>query len=154
MTKPDPVEETWLFAGTRIGRSGKRIHAWLPLPNDDLDNELYFGPTGRPAVGSEYTVKVTRHQEGETARITLHGNPVYQRQHDDEELRARVEARHRAAETTLRRDQMERSDKRASALEETLEPLVKISSELRATDRDAFLAYVIRKITRPWHGSR
>ncbi|WP_291417923.1 hypothetical protein [Actinophytocola sp.] len=24
------------------------------------------------------------------------------------------------------------------------------SRELRATDRDAFLAYVIRKITRPW----
>jgi hypothetical protein len=65
-------------------------------------------------------------------------------------LRARAEARHRAAETALRHSQLERSDKRASALDAALEPLIRISSELRPTDRDALLAYVIRKITRPW----
>jgi hypothetical protein len=145
--EPGPHEETWLFAGSRLGRGGKRIHAWLPQPDDDLDHELCYQPRGNPVVGSEYTAKVTR---GPAEQVTIHGRPAYRGRHANEELRARVEVRHRAAETVLRRQQMERSDKRASALDAALEPLVQLSSELRATDRDAFLAYAIRKITRPW----
>lgn len=32
-----------------VVRSSKRIHAWLPLPDDDLDHELYFAPKDNPA---------------------------------------------------------------------------------------------------------
>ena len=150
MTEPETTEEIWLFTGSRRGRSGKRIHGWLPQPDNDLDHELYFSAKGHRAVGSEYTVQVRRHPDG---AVTMYGSPVYHGRHDNDTLRARVEARHRAAETELRREQLERSDKRASALNEALEPLVTLSEELRATERDAFLAFVIRRITRPWAGS-
>lgn len=147
MIEPEPHEETWLFAGSRYGRRGTRVHAWLPQPDDDFHNELWFRPRGQPALGSEYAVRVTRKPDGE---VTMHGQPNYRGRHENDELRARAEARHRAAETTLRRVQLQRADKRASALDAALEPLVTISGELRAPDRDAFLAYIIRKITRPW----
>lgn len=158
MTEAEPTEETWLFAGTRVGKTGKRLHAWLPMPTTDPDNPdlnkadldrvLLFAPTGSPAVGSEYTVTVTREPEG----VYMHGRPVRRGRHPDDALRALAEARHRAAETVLRRTQLERADKRASALDAALEPLIRISGELRPTDRDALLAYVVRKITRPWSG--
>ena len=52
----------------RVGKDGKRLHAWL----DPAGEELLFSRTGQKAVGSQYTVRVTRDDT-----ITVHGTPEY-----------------------------------------------------------------------------
>lgn len=138
--------ETWLFAGSRIGKNGARVHAWVSLSGNTNRDERWFAAHGSYVAGSQYLVEVSRRGD----RVSMHGAPCYLRRHDDEALRADVEARHRAAETRLKVAAMERDDKRASALDAALEPLVKLARELRPPDRDPFLAYVIRHITKGW----
>jgi hypothetical protein len=153
-TAPEPDEERWLFCGTRLERqtTGKRYHAWLPL-NDALapaqaEYDLYlFKPRGSPSVGCVYRVKVSH--DG-PSRLTKHGLPVFDGRHPDAELRGRVEAAHRAAEVHVRIASMESKAREATVLNDHLKPLARYSQSLRADDRDAFLAYVIRKLTTPW----
>ena len=67
---PDPATEVWTYGGVRVGNDGKRVHAWV----DASGEELLFSRAGaRMAVGSQYTVSVSRHDE----TITLHGTPAY-----------------------------------------------------------------------------
>ncbi|MBO0881224.1 MAG: hypothetical protein J2P17_12925 [Mycobacterium sp.] len=68
----------------------------------------------------------------------------------DEKLRAVLEARHRAAEATIRRRALEASDKRRSALDAALAPLLDIAAAVPTPERDAFAAYVLRRINRVW----
>ena len=57
---PEPATEVWTYGGVRVGKDGKRVHAWL----DASGEELLFSRTGaRMAVGSQYTVSVSRHDE-------------------------------------------------------------------------------------------
>lgn len=148
--RPPAVAETWMFCGTRIKGKGTRYHAWLPLPADDLSGEMLFDPDkgSSYAVGSEYAVMVRRDSE----HVWKVGNPGprYLGRHENEGLRALAEARHKAIEAVIRVKRMEGADKRDSALEDALEPLVKLSAGIHYTERTAFLAYVIQKITKPW----
>jgi hypothetical protein len=53
-----PGTETWTYGGIRADRHGKRWHAWL----DAAGEEHWFSRTGgQMAVGSHYTVQVSRH---------------------------------------------------------------------------------------------
>ena len=62
---PEPAPEVWTYGGVRVGQGGKRVHAWL----DTSGEELLFSRTGaRMAVGSQYTVSVSRHVIHHTAR--------------------------------------------------------------------------------------
>jgi hypothetical protein len=142
-----PVDETWIFGGSRVV-NGKKLHAWLPVGSgNDVEDELWFDAAGTHAVvGSEYAVRVTR----TTAKTTRHGTPEYRSRHADDETRAILEARHRAAETRLRLLALERNDKRTSALDAALEPLCAIIKATPAPDRNAFMTYVTTKLARSW----
>jgi hypothetical protein len=142
---PEPVEERWIFGGSRVSGQGKRMHAWLPV-GDPVNDELYFRATGSYVPGSEYVVRVVRID----TTITRHGLPTYHGRHSDEAVRAELEARHRAAETRLRLGALERNDKRHTALDATLEPLITIIRKAPMADRDAILAYVLRRLSRGW----
>lgn len=139
-----PVEEIWVFGGNRVDAKGRRAHAWLPVGAEDL---LWFRARGSYVVGSEYRVQVVRHHDG---NITMHGGAVYVGQHGDDAVRAKLEAGHRAAETRLRLAALERNDKRHSALDDAIEPLSVILRSASPMDRDAILAYTIRRLARAW----
>lgn len=95
------------------------------------------------AVGSQYTVHVSRH--GET--ITLHGAPAYAGSAAGEAIRRALWAGHTIARTRLEMIRAERSDARRSVLDEALAPLLELAAPLRTgTERDALAAYVLRKL--------
>jgi len=137
---PATMPEVWTFGGSRIGQAGKRIHAWVPPGGD----ELWFAAKGSYSVGSEYDVEVRR--DGE--RVTRHGTPVYRGRHADEAVRLALDVQHRAAEVQLRVVAAERADKRNSPLDAALEPLCAAMRDARSADRDALLAYILRRLAR------
>jgi hypothetical protein len=139
-----PTEEIWVFGGNRVDYKGRRAHVWRPVDTTDL---LWFRARGTYTPGSEYRVQVTRHPDG---NITKHGDAVYVGRHGDEAVRAELEAGHRAAETRLRLAALERNDKRHSALDEAIEPLTVIMRSASSADRDAILAFVMRRLARAW----
>jgi hypothetical protein len=138
--EPGPATETWTYAGVRVGKGGRRVHAWLDADGE----ELLFTRTGaRMAVGSHYTVSVTRHQ----TTITLHGTPAYAGMTADAATRRACWAEHTVAQTRLEMIRAERSAARRSALDEALAPLLELAGPLRTgAERDALAAYVLRKI--------
>ncbi len=142
---PEPVTELWTYGGVRVGQSGKRVHAWL----DTSGEELLFSRTGaRMAVGSQYTVSVSRHDE----TITMHGTPAYAGSAADEATRRAVWSAHTLAQTRLEMIRAERNDARRSALDEALAPLLELAGPLRTSaERDALAAYIIRKLHNAWN---
>lgn len=144
--------EHWMFGGTRIDKDGKKVHAWLPLPATDLSGEMLWKPHSSFTIGTVYRVPVTR-VNGEIVKYNdIHYDRV--ERYDNGDIRALAEGRHRAAETRYRNKRLEAGDKKDSALDAALEPLVTLSMQLTPADRDAFLAYVIRRITKPWQGMK
>lgn len=143
-TSIEPTEEVWIFGGSRVMDS-KRCHAWIPL-STDVKHPLYFRPTGSQIPGSEYLVRVTRSAN----TISMHGRPTYHGRHGDDAVRAYLETCHRNAETRLRLLALERNDKRHSALDAAVEPLCDLIKSASMADREAFLAYVMRRLSRAW----
>jgi hypothetical protein len=141
---PEPTEEIWTFGGTRLDRNGKKAQVWIPAGSEEM---LWFKARGSYVVGGEYVVRVVRHPDG---NLTKYGTGTYHGVHGNDAMRAELEAAHRAAETRLRLAAMERNDKRHSALDEALEPLLHLVQQASATDRDAILAYVLRRLSRAW----
>lgn len=143
--KPQPVEEIWLFAGLRRLSDGSYGHAWLD--NSGQGETLLYKAKGSYIEGSLYRVMVSRTDDN----VRMHGTPRYHDRCEDEQLRAQVEAAHHAAKTQQAHDRMERNDARNKAMDGAIEPLVDIARELRTQfDKDAFLAYVIRRIHNAW----
>jgi hypothetical protein len=142
---PEPATEVWTYGGVRVGQGGKRVHAWL----DASGEELLFSRAGaRMAVGSQYTVGVSRHD----GTITLHGTPAYAGSAADEATRRAVWAEHTVAQTRLEMIRAERNDARRSALDEALAPLLELAGPLRTSaERDALAAYIIRKLHNAWN---
>ncbi len=150
---PNRTEEFWLYAGRRVGRAGKPIDAWVPGENGTAQPLFYAvdkGPT--PVVGALYRVTLTR--DGD--ECTLHGRPAFSRsQVADLDTRVQWAARDMAARarlSALRRERAaaKRNDAR-NDLDELIEPLRVVAAKLRVgADRDAFLAYVLRRLTSAW----
>jgi hypothetical protein len=145
MNEPQPSEEIWIFGGNRIDNHGKRIHAWTPIDaNGNLsDDELWFKPRGSHIPGSQYRVQVVRYPEG---KVTKYGDGTYHQRHPDDAIRAKFEAAHRAAETRLRLAALERNDKRQSALDTALQPLIDLLTNASPADREALITYVLRRL--------
>jgi len=137
--KPEPAAETWTYAGVRAGGDGERLHAWL----DAGGEEMLFSRSGtRMAVGSHYTVRVTR-----DGTVTMHGTPAYAGTRADDETRRAAWAEHTTAQTRLEMIRAERDDARRNALDEALAPLLELAARLRTSaERDALAAYVLRQI--------
>ena len=141
---PVPATETWIYGGVRVGKDGKRLHAWL----DPDGEEHWFSRTGtRMAVGSRYIVQVSRHD----GTLTLHGAPEYAGSAADEVTRRALWTEHTLAQTQLESIRAERDAARRNALDEALAPLLELAAGLRTSaQRDALAAYVIRKLHNAW----
>lgn len=140
---PEPAAELWTYGGVRVGRAGKRVHAWITLSGE----ELWYTKFGAAAVGSQYTVTVTRHD----GTNTVHGAPEYSGPAGPE-TRRDLQAAHAIAQARLASIRAERSDARRSALDQAIAPLLDIAGTLRTSaDRDALAAYVIRKLHDSWN---
>ena len=142
---PEPTAETWTYGGVRADKDGKKWHAWI----DPAGEEHWFARTGgRMAVGSHYTLQVTRSGDG---AITIHGTPEYARSQAAQETRAALQAAHTVAQTRLEALRAERDAARSSALDEAIAPLFELAAPLRTgAQRDALAAYVIRKLHNAW----
>ncbi len=148
MTAPDPgavpATETWTYGGIRADKHGKRWHAWL----DTAGDEHWFSRTGgQMAVGSHYTVQVSRHD----GTLTLHGIPGYAGTRADQDTRRTLWTEHTLAQTRIETLRAERNDARRNALDEAIAPLLELAAPLRTgAQRDALAAYVIRKLHGTW----
>jgi hypothetical protein len=138
-------EETWVFLGSRVNTKRARVHVWAWIDDDDPDREMLFSAKGHYTIGGNYKVKVSR-ADG----ITMHGTPTYLEPNPDTDLRARAAASHRAAEITLSRFALERSQNRKDPLDEALSPLIELAKTVPPSQRDAFSLYVLRSLLRAW----
>lgn len=138
--------ELWTYGGLRVGRGGKRYHAWRPPERTPENLGLFATLRGSYVVGSVYEARVEREDDG----ITVIGQPQWQQQSENPELRAELEVAHRAARTTLDRRALESRAKRNSALDEAIAPLVELARKRPSNQRDAFATYVLRKLHRVW----
>jgi hypothetical protein len=144
-TIPEPVMETWTCAGVRIGSTGQRVIEWIDPAGEDL---WYDTKRASYVVGGRYAVKVLRAD----GKISKYRNPApaYQGRADDPRIEE-WRAAEIAAETRLTAAARERSAKRQEPLDRALEPLIEIAASLRTgADRDAFTAYVIRRLHAAW----
>jgi hypothetical protein len=136
------VEEIWTYGGRRE-RKGKRYYAWL---NTAGTVGLYEKVAGI-LIGGRYTVTVSR--DGENTWI--HGEPLFAGSPLNEDIRREMEALDIAATTALAAKRRERSEARTRALDDAIEPIAKLAAKLKFGDeRDAFLAYVIRRLSQRW----
>ena len=143
---PEPVTETWTYGGIRADKDGRKWHAWV----DPAGEEHWFARTGgRMAVGSHYTARVTRRDDG---GVTLHGSPEYAGSQAGQETRAALWTEHTLAQTRIESLRAERDDARRNALDEAIAPLLELAAPLRTgAQRDALAAYVIRKLHNAWN---
>jgi hypothetical protein len=139
---PAPVEEIWTYAGRRE-IDGKRYYAW----QDGHGKQRYYAKVPASTVGGKYALMVTR--EGE--RVFVAPDLRYTGERVDEQTRREMEALDIAAATLLAAQARDRSDARRKALEDAIAPLAEIAAKLRfGHERDAFLAYVIRRLSQRW----
>jgi hypothetical protein len=144
VTENEPAAEVWTYPGIRVGARGTRVHAWL----DARGEELWFAKTGaRAAVGSLYTVQVTRNGDA----TSIQGTPTYTGRAVGDQTRQRLWTEHTTATARLQMIRSERAASRRNALDEAIAPLLELARPLRtAADRDALAAYVIRKLHNTW----
>ncbi len=136
------VEEVWTYAGRRVSH-GKRYHAW----QDGSGRERYYAKSAAVMIGGRYTVTVSR----EGTNTWLHGEPHYTGEYADARTRREMEALDIAAMAALAAKTRERNDARRKALDDALQPLVDLAAKVSfGHERDALLAYVIRRLTRHW----
>ena len=99
------------------------------------------------AVGSHYTVQVSRHD----GTLTLHGTPGYAGTRAGQDTRRALWTEHTVAQTRIETLRAERNAARQSALDEAVAPLLELAAPLRTgAQRDALAAYVLRKLHYTW----
>jgi hypothetical protein len=136
------VEEVWVYAGRRDS-DGKKYYAW----QDPHGQERYYAKVPALTVGGKYTLRVTRHGD----RVSVYPDPRYTGEQVDQPTRREMEALDIAATAILAAATRDRNDARRKALDDAVAPLAQIAAKLRfGHERDAFLAYVIRRLTQRW----
>jgi hypothetical protein len=136
------VEEVWTFAGRRES-DGKRYYAW----QDSHGQERYYAKLSAHTIGGRYAVLVTR----TGTRVSTYPEARYTGERVDEVTRREMEALDIAASALLAAQTRDRNDARRKALEDAVQPLAEIAAKLRfGHERDAFLAYVIRRLAQRW----
>ena len=137
--KEDATEEVWVYGGVRISHDEAKYGVWFPVVGDiaDLSTPLSFTKDWRGYyVGMEYRVNFDGN--------TRYGKPVFHQQHGDVEARAQLLAQDAAASTKVRRLALEK--RKATELDDAIEPLRKLTKALPASQRTEFLAYVLRRL--------
>lgn len=136
------VEEVWTFAGRRES-DGKKYYAW----QDSHGQERYYAKVQAHTIGGRYAVLVTRTGE----HVSVYPEARYTGDRVDEGTRRETEALDIAASALLAAQARDRNDARRKALEDAVQPLAEIAAKLRfGHERDAFLAYVIRRLSQRW----
>jgi hypothetical protein len=136
------VEEIWTFAGRRES-DGKRYYAW----QDGHGEERYYAKVQAHTIGGRYAVLVTR----TGTQVSVYPEARYTGERVDEGTRREMEALDIAAIALLAAQARDRNDARRKALEEAVQPLAEIAAKMRfGHERDAFLAYVIRRLAQRW----
>ncbi|GLY98835.1 hypothetical protein [Actinoplanes sp. NBRC 103695] len=136
------VEEVWTFAGRRES-DGKKYYAW----QDGHGQERYYAKVPANTIGGRYAVLVTR--DGE--RVSVYPEARYTGERVDEGTRREMEALDIAASALLAALARDRNDARRKALDDAVQPFAEIAAKLRfGHERDAFLAYVIRRLSQRW----
>lgn len=135
-------EEIWIYAGRRVSK-GKQAYAWI----DANDKELWYGPGFQgKVIGGRYTVTVDRDSD----KLTVYGKPSYVDRSQDERT-AEWEAKQETSNTLLAAASRERTAAKQRTLDEALVPLLDVARTLRTgSERDAFLAHIIRKVSAAW----
>lgn len=101
---------------------------------------------GNPAVGASYQARVTR----DGGHTTLYGAPTFLDRHLDPDQQAALEAADTTARARLAAARAERRAARDNQLDALLDPLRSIARGLRTRDdKTAFLAHVLRELSRP-----
>jgi hypothetical protein len=139
----DRADEVWTYAGRREYK-GRRFYVW----RDPHGHERYYPKLPAATIGGQYTITVSRHAK----KVTVYGKARYTGDRiDDDQICRDMEALDIAAAATLAAQARDRSDARRKALDDAIEPLAAIARKLSfGHERDAFLAYVIRRIGRDW----
>ena len=128
---------------TAASGPGRTASGGTPGPAPGGEELLFASAGGRPAIGSLYTARVTRSDDG----ITLHGTPGYTGSQAGQAARQALRAAHALAQTRLETLPAERDAARRSALDEALAPLLELAAPLRTrAQRDALAAYVLRRL--------
>lgn len=141
-TRAGRVEEVWTFAGRRES-DGKRYYAW----QDGHGEERYYAKVQAHAIGGKYALLVTRTGE----QVSVYPEARYTGERVDEGTRREMEALDIAAVALLAAQARDRNDARRKALDDAIRPLADIAAKLRfGHERDAFLAYVIRRLSQRW----
>jgi hypothetical protein len=141
-TTADRTDEVWTYAGRRASK-GKRFYAW----QDPHRRERYYAKLPAITIGGRYTVTVAR--EGE--QVAVYGEARYTGQPVDDGTRREMEALDIAATALLAAQARERNDARRNSLDDAVQPLADIAAKLKfGHERDAFLAYVIRRLAQKW----
>ncbi len=141
-TTDERTDEIWTYAGRRAFK-GKRFYAW----QDPHRRERYYAKLPAITIGGRYTVTVAR--EGE--QVSVYGEARYTGPPVDDRARREMEALDIAAMAILAAQAREHNDARRKALDDAVRPLADIAAKLKfGHERDAFLAYVIRRLTHEW----
>jgi hypothetical protein len=149
---PDDEQKTterWTYGGVRV-LERKKVHAWL----DESGEEHLFAPkrAGHWAVGYVYDVTVIRFRSDPARVQMVASSATFTGGEADDEARLRLSALDRVARAELARITQERNAARRDALDEAMQPLLKLSAEMRTSaDRDALIAAVLRRMTTAWH---
>lgn len=143
------VTEQWTCMGVRVTGQGQRAIQWLSPDGDEL---LFGTPSKKYTVAGTYDVKCKRYDDGDRPTVTLYGEPKFSHLDSwDSPQRAEWETQEIAAERNLARRKMERKTKEKRAIDSALAPLLVCASKLKTSqDRDAFAAYVLRRISSAW----
>ncbi len=141
-TTDERTDEIWTYAGRRACK-GKRFYAW----QDPHRRERYYAKLPAITIGGRYTVTVAR----EGGQVSVYGEARYTGGSVDDRARREMEALDIAAMAILAAQARERSDARRKALDDAVRPLADIAAKLKfGHERDAFLAYVIRRLAHEW----
>lgn len=139
-TSPDEHTEVWTFGGSRVNDKQTRVHVWI----DASGTALHFKSRGHHTVGCEYEVRVDRLEGG---GVSLYEKPRrYIGPSQDTDLRDKLAAQHRAAETQLAVLQRERRAKDDDPFELAVNRLAYLVRLVPPNQRTTLVAYVVKRL--------
>lgn len=143
--------EVWVYAGTRIGDDGKRIHAW----HDPVEGKLrYWSDRASYHIGAGYTMQIDRRDEG----VYRRGDPQFARSiADDLDPALRVEWEI-ADERTTRRLNRQRAERKVkqqgTAIDQAAQDVCALAAKVKTFgELETLIAAVRARMIDAWDKS-
>lgn len=144
----DKQIEAWIYLGRRYDSRDKKMYYAWEQPNG---SEGHFFKTKGLVIGGIYSVLVNR-KDDDSVSVYANPEPQFTNQTVDGERRAILEAMDRQAYGEQQRRAAERRFKNSSPLEDALEPLLEIVSNLRNYhEMRALTSYVNEKMSEGYY---